>query len=130
MDAQPTYQTIPGLIRRAALGKNSRLLFERALIALGAVSIWAIYQFVPPQERQATAPNETAQAIRGLQSSQLHVVGQVNALQEAVSSGQAEMKRLTGEITALHDKLEALQQSLATAQPAQPESFRRRRARR
>jgi peptidoglycan hydrolase CwlO-like protein len=112
---------------------NSRMLLELAIIALAAISIWAIYQFVPTRERQATAPNETAQAIRGLQSSQLHVIDQVNALQEAASSGQAETKRLSDEITALNGKLEALQQSFASAQQAQPQQAdtpRRRRGRR
>jgi uncharacterized protein HemX len=129
MDAQPNYETLPGPFPRARLG-NSRMLLELALIGFAAISIWAIYAFGSPQERQAQAPNETAQAIRGLQSSQLRVVDQVNALQEAVSSGQAEAKRLSDEVTALNGKLEALRQSFASAQQAQPEPLRRRRGRR
>src|SRR5881275_2597452 len=82
MDAQPTYEALPGPFPRARVA-HSRMLLELAFIALAAISIWAIYQFVPARERQPTAPNETAQAIRGLQSSQLHVIDQVNALQEA-----------------------------------------------
>jgi len=112
---------------------NSRMLLELAIIALAAISIWAIYQFVPARERQRTPPNEIAQAVRGLQSSQLHVIDQVNALQESASSGQAETKRLSDEIIALNGKLEALQQSFASAQQAQPqqaEAPRRRRGRR
>jgi peptidoglycan hydrolase CwlO-like protein len=132
MDAQPGYEALPRPFPRARMG-NSRMLLEAAFIALAAISIWAIYQFVPARERQPTAPSETAQAIRGLQSSQLHVIDQVNALQEAASSGQAETKRLSDEITALNGKLEALQQSFASAQQAQPQqaqSPRRRRGRR
>ena len=132
MDAQPSYEALPRPFPRTRLG-NSRMLLEVAFIALVAISIWAIYQFVPARERQPTAPNETAQAIRGLQSSQLHVIEQVNALQEAVASGQAETKRLSDEMTALNGKLEALQQSFASAQQAQlqqAEFPRRRRGRR
>ena len=127
MDAQPSYEALPRPFPRTRLG-NSRMLLEVAFITLVAISIWAIYQFVPARERQPTAPSETAQAIRGLQSSQLHVIDQVNALQEAAASGQAEAKRLSDEVTALNGKLEALQQSFASAQQA--ESPRRRRGRR
>ena len=129
MDAQPSYEALPRPFRRTGMG-NSRMLLEMAFIALAAISIWAIYQFVPARERQATAPDETAQAIRGLQSSQLHVIEQVNALEDAVSSGQAEAKRLSDEISALNGKLEALQQSFASAQQAQPQQAERPRRRR
>jgi uncharacterized protein HemX len=112
------------------MGKNSPMLVELLLIAVAAIAIWAIYHFVPTRERQATAPNENTQAIRGLQSSQLRLIDQVNALQEAVSSGQGEIQRLSGEMTTLNAKLEALQLSVANAQQTQPEPFRRRRSRR
>jgi uncharacterized coiled-coil protein SlyX len=132
MDAQPTYEALPRPFSRARIG-NSRMLLELGFIALVAISIWAIYQFVPARERQPTAPNETTQAIRGLQSSQLHVIEQVNALEDAVSSGQAETKRLSDEMSALKGKFEALQLTFASAQQAQPQqadSPRRRRGRR
>jgi hypothetical protein len=132
MDAQPSYEALPRRLPRARMG-NSRMLLELAFIVVAAISIWTIYQFVPARERQPTPPNEIAQAVRGLQSSQLHVIDQVNALQEAASSGQAETKRLSDEIIALNGKLEALQQSFASAQQAQPqqaEAPRRRRGRR
>jgi len=112
------------------MGKNNPMLLEILLIAVAAVAIWAIYHFVPTRERQATVPSENTQAIRGLQSSQLRLIDQVNALQEAVSSGQGEIQRLSGEVTALNAKLEALQLSVANAQQTPPEPFRRRRSRR
>ena len=96
MDAQPVYQTLPGILRRARMGKNNPMLLEILLIAVAAVAIWAIYHFVPTRERQATVPSENTQAIRGLQSSQLRLIDQVNALQEAVSSGQGETSAIVG----------------------------------
>src|SRR6266849_3728637 len=57
----------------------------------------------------------TSLAIRDLQASQHQVIDQLKALQEAVSSDRADVKRLSDEVTALNAKLEALQQSFASA---------------
>ena len=57
----------------------------------------------------------TSLAIRDLEESQHQVIDQLKALQEAVSSDRADMKRLSDEVAALSAKLEALQQSFASA---------------
>ncbi len=62
--------------------------------------------------------NETAQAIRDLQASQQRAADQLKALQQTVSSDQAEIIRLSEKVTALTGKLEALQQSFASARRA------------
>jgi peptidoglycan hydrolase CwlO-like protein len=66
----------------------------------------------------AAAPDPTTLAIHDLQTSQQQAVDQLNALQQTVSSGQAETRRLSEEVTGLARKLEALQQSFASAQRA------------
>jgi uncharacterized protein HemX len=84
-----------------------------ALLAVALVAILGIYESIPVKQRNAAvaaaAPDPTAQAIRDLQTSQ-H--------QQTVSAGQVETRRLSEEVTGLTRKLEALQQSFASAQRA------------
>jgi len=91
-----------------------------ALIAVALLAILGVYASIPVTERRASAPpaNETAQALRDLQTSQQRAADQLKALQQTVSSDQAEIRRLSGEVTALTSKLETLQQSFASAQRA------------
>ena len=91
-----------------------------ALIAVALLAILGVYASIPVTERPANAPpaNETAQAIRDLQTSQQRAADHLKALQQMVSSDQAEIRRLSEEVTALTGKLEALQQSFASAQRA------------
>jgi peptidoglycan hydrolase CwlO-like protein len=91
-----------------------------ALIAAALLAILGVYASIPVTERRANAPpvNETAQAIRDLQASQQRAADQLKALQQTVSSDQAEIIRLSEKVTALTGKLEALQQSFASAQRA------------
>src|SRR5258705_10841804 len=53
-----------------------------------------------------------------LQASQQRAADQLKALQQSVSSDQAEIIRLSEKVTALTGKVEALQQSFAIAQRA------------
>ena len=50
----------------------------------------------------------TSLAIRDLQASQHQVIDQLKALQEAVSSDRADMKRLSDEVAALNAKLQQI----------------------
>jgi peptidoglycan hydrolase CwlO-like protein len=127
MHAPPNYGTVPRPFRPARM--NTPILLVLGLLAFAVISSWAIYASiplqelpvtVPVQEPHATAPNEDAQAIRDLRASQHLVVDELKALQETLSSAQAETKRLSGEVTALNNKLEALQQSFASTPQAQP----------
>lgn len=72
------------------------------------------------KQHKATAPppDPTAQAINDLQTSLQHAVSQLRILQQTVSSDRSEIKRLSEDVTALTGKLEALQQSFASAQQA------------
>ena len=93
-----------------------------ALLAVALVAILGIYESIPVKQRNAAvaaaAPDPTAQAIRDLQTSQQQAIDQLKGLQQTVSSGQAEVRRLSEEVTGLTHKLEALQQSFASAQRA------------
>lgn len=82
------------------------------LVALG------VYETIPVKVDKVIAPDPTAQAIQGLQTSMQQAVDHLMALQQTVSSGQVETKRLFDQVNTLSDKLEILQKSLASAQQA------------
>jgi hypothetical protein len=93
-----------------------------ALLAVALVAILGVYESIPVKQHNAAVasgvPDPTAQAIRDLQTSQQQAIDQLKGLQQTVSSGQAEVRRLSEEVTGLTHKLEALQQSFASAQRA------------
>src|SRR5258707_5087486 len=62
--------------------------------------------------------HERGGAADDLQASQQRAADQLKALQQTVSSDQAEIIRLSEKVTALTGKLQALQQSFANAQRA------------
>jgi TolA-binding protein len=94
------------------------------LLVGGFIALWVAYGSAPPQQPQAdVAANETAQvirdrqtAIKGLQTTDEKVAGQVQSVQQTLASNQADAKRLSDQVTALSGKLDALQQSFASAQ--------------
>jgi hypothetical protein len=97
-----------GLVAALVLG----LVLGGALTAL-----WAAYDSAPSRQPQGdvatTASNETAQAIKDLQTTEQKIAGQLQSLQQTLAS---ETKRLSDQVTALSGKLDALQQSFASAQ--------------
>jgi uncharacterized coiled-coil protein SlyX len=90
------------------------------LLAIALVVPLGVYETIPVTLHNATAPppDPPALAIRALQTSQQQAADQLKALQQTVSSDRAEMKRLSDDVAALTSKLEALQQSFASAQQA------------
>ena len=84
-----------------------------ALVAVALLAILGVYASI---SAKAPPANETAQALRDMQTSQQRAEDQLKALQQTVSSDQAEIRRLSEEVTALTGKLAALQQSVARAQ--------------
>jgi hypothetical protein len=74
-----------------------------ALVALALLAILDVYASIPVRERPTNAPpeNEPAQALRDLQASQQRTADQLKAIQQMVSSDQAEIRRLSDEVTAL-----------------------------
>ncbi len=84
-----------------------------ALIAVALLAILGVYASI---SAKAPPANETAQALRDMQTSQQRAEDQLKALQQTVSSDQAEIRRLSEEVIALTGKLAALPQSVARAQ--------------
>ena len=92
-------------------------IFVLTLLAVALIVPLGVYETIPVKQHKATAPppDPTAQAIHGLQTSLQQAVDQLKALQQTVSSDQAESKRLSDQVNALSYKLGALQQSFASA---------------
>jgi uncharacterized protein HemX len=114
-------------------------IFVLALLAVALIVPLGIYETIPVKQHNATAPppplpDPTAQAIHDLGTTLQQAVSQQRALQQTVSSDRAEIKRLSDDVTALTGKLEALQQSFASAQapavqPTEPPRQKRATAR-
>jgi septal ring factor EnvC (AmiA/AmiB activator) len=97
---------------------RSPVFIVLSLLAFVLAVVFGVYETIPVKEHKAPAPDPTAQAIHDLQTSLQQALDQLKALQQTVSSDQAETKRLSGQVNALSGKLEALQQSFASAQQA------------
>src|SRR5258706_7128240 len=117
MGDQSRFEGPPGPDRHSRRGR----IFVLTLLAVALVVPFGVYETIPVKQHKATAPppsDPTAQAIHALQASLQQAVSQLRALQQTVSSDQAETKRLSDQVNALSGKLEALQQSIASAQQA------------
>jgi peptidoglycan hydrolase CwlO-like protein len=96
--------------------RNIRLsIFALALMGVALIAILGVYESIPAK---ANPPDKTAEAIRDLQKSQQQAADQLRVFQQAVSSDRTELKRLSDDVTALTAKIEALQESFASAQQA------------
>jgi hypothetical protein len=114
---------------RAAPARNGGFLIGLILglvLGAGVMALWEIYRpALKPSQADvgASAPNETAQAIKDLQATQQNIVGQLEqkiagqleSLQQTLASEKAETNRLSHEVMVLGGKLDALQQSFASA---------------
>jgi hypothetical protein len=104
----------------AAAPKGRSLAFiALSCLAIVLLVLLGVYQTIPAKQHEtiATPPSDPiAQAIHDLQTSQRQAVDQLKALQETASSDRAEVKQLSGEVSALNAKLDALQQSFASTQ--------------
>src|ERR1700676_3045983 len=120
MGDQSRFERPPGPDRHSRRGR----IFVLTLLAVALIVPLGIYETIPVKQHKATAPppppppDPTAQAIHDLGASLQQAVSQLRALQQTVSSDRAEIKRLSDDVTALTAKLEALQQSFASAQQA------------
>jgi uncharacterized protein HemX len=113
---------------------RSPVFIALSLIAFVLVVVLGVYKTIPMKEQKPTAPDPTAQAIHDMQTSLQQALEQLKAVQQTVTSDQAEMQRLSGQVNTLSAKLEALQQSFASAQrapapvvPIEPEPARSKR---
>ena len=116
MGDQSRFEGPPGPDRHSRRGR----IFVLTLLAVALVVPLGVYETIPVKQHKTTAPppDPTAQAIHDLQTSLQQAVSQLRILQQTVSSDRAEIKRLSDDVTALTGKLEALQQSFASAQQA------------
>ena len=111
---------------RTARPGNGRFVLALVLgmiVGAGSIALWEIYNPQP----EADVSNETTQAIKDLQASQQKIAGQLQSVRQTLeseqteikqmlASEQAETKRLSDQVTGLNGKLDALQQSFASAQ--------------
>ena len=81
-------------MREATRGR-SPISIVLSVPALFLVLVLSTYLTIPAKEYKAPEPDPTAQAIRDLQTSLQQTVDQLKALQQKVSSDQAEKKRLS-----------------------------------
>jgi peptidoglycan hydrolase CwlO-like protein len=111
-----------GLERPPGSDRRSRRLRILVLTLLAAALIVPldVYETIPVKQHKATAPppDPTTRVIHDLQASLQQADSQLRALQQTVSSDRAEIKRLSDDVAALSGKLEAQQQSFASAQQA------------
>jgi uncharacterized coiled-coil protein SlyX len=117
VDDQSRFELPPGPDHHSRRGR----IFVLTLLAVAVIVPLGVYETIPVKQHMAVAPpplppDPTAQAIHDLGASLQQAVSQLRALQQTVSSDRAEIKRLSDDVTALTSKLEALQQSFASAQ--------------
>jgi uncharacterized protein HemX len=113
---------------------RSPVFIVLSLLAFVFLIVLGVYETIPVKLHKAAAPDPAAQAIHDMQTSLQQALDQLKALQQTVSSDQAETKRLSGQVNVLSGKLEALQKSFASAQqaaapvgPTEPEPARPKR---
>ena len=116
MGDQSRFERSPGPDRPSRRGR----IFVLTLLAVALIAPLGVYETIPVKQHKASAPppDPTVQTIHDLQASLQQAFSQLRALQQTVSSDQAELKRLSDQVNALSNKLGALQQSFASAPQA------------
>jgi uncharacterized coiled-coil protein SlyX len=102
-----------------------------ALMIVAGASVWRLVSGPPtivsptikveaPATNPGTNPvlDELVEATKALEISQQQAIDQLQELQQLLTTQQAEIKKSSGEVAALSDKLETLRQSFASATPA------------
>lgn len=112
---------------RAALVRRRRrliipLVAGLVLIGGGCVTVWAFS--VSKDDVSVSAPagksaDELLETAKGLEVTQQQAVDQLQIVQDQLAAQQVETKRLSDQVTALTEKLDLLQQSVASAAPQQ-----------
>jgi uncharacterized coiled-coil protein SlyX len=111
---------------------NTRLLVGAvaALLIVAGAFVWRVTAAPPPAQvaSQIVSPappvknpvlDELVEATKALEASQQQAIDQLQALQELLTTQQAEARKSSSQVAALNAKLEALQQSFASI-PAVP----------
>jgi uncharacterized coiled-coil protein SlyX len=117
-----------------AMRRRVMITLIAALVLFGAgwITLWAAGggRAVPPAPRTSAASrrpsDELLETTKGLQVTQQQAVDQLQVVQDQLVAQRAETKRLSDQIAALTERLEALQQSIdnipapATGQAGMP----------
>ena len=110
---------------RAAARPRGRLIIPlvAALVLIGGVTAWGlggskvdapppVVAIAPAISGQAT--DEILETAKGLQVTQQQAVDQLQVVQDQLAAQKVETKKLSEQIAAVTEKLDALQQSIAT----------------
>jgi uncharacterized coiled-coil protein SlyX len=114
--------------QRAAQALRRRLVITLVaavvLIGAGWITLWATGGSPAPAPHPPAAlaasrrpSDELLETTRGLQVTQQQAVDQLQVVQDQLVAQRAEMKRLSDQIAALTERLDALQQSIANMPP-------------
>jgi hypothetical protein len=128
-DPWPSEPNSRGVAPARPLRGQLLLVGGAAILVIGGIFLWRIGVHMtpaPPPVRTvavaAPAKNpqleELVKATRALNSTQQQAIDQLQVLQDTVASQAAALKASSEQVTELNDKLEALRQSFASAQPA------------
>ena len=98
---------------------------EQSNGSLSPRTIWLLIAVAVAAMISVFASMATSLAIRDLQASQHQVIDQLKALQEAISSDRADMKRLSDEVAALNAASARPQVSPLSAPPPAPTAQKR-----
>jgi len=106
-----------------------------ALVLIGGVTAWALsgskVDAPPPTATSGQTSDEILDTAKGLQVTQQQAVDQLQVVQDQLAAQKAETKKLSEQIAAVTEKLDALQQSIASipapsvAAPVSPPKARR-----
>ena len=119
---------------RAALVRRRRrlvipLVAALVLIGGGCVTVWAFNMSskdgnagVSASVPAGKSSDELLETAKGLEVTQQQAVDQLQIVQDQLAAQQVETKRLSDQVTALTEKLDLLQQSVASAAPPQPKA--------
>ena len=101
-----------GLLRRSVYG------LVAALVLIGGVTAWALggskVDAPPPKATSGQTSDEILETAKGLQVTQQQAVDQLQVVQHQLAAQKAETKKLSERIAAVTEKLDALQQSIAS----------------
>jgi uncharacterized coiled-coil protein SlyX len=115
--------------RAVALARRRLIIpLGAALVLIGGVTAWALGggkvdapspNVVIPQATSNHASDELLETAKGLQVTQQQAVDQLQVVQDQLAAQKAETKKLSEQMAAVTEKLDALQQSVASM-PAPP----------
>ena len=115
--------------RAVALARRQLIVpLGAALVLIGGVTAWALGggkvdapspNVVIPPATSNHASDELLETAKGLQVTQQQAVDQLQVVQDQLAAQKAETKKLSEQMAAVTEKLDALQQSVASM-PAPP----------